>query len=360
MAEPMNADTLVRILRAEGLTVVEHRSWRTHNRNHKGPWGPVNGTMLHHTVSRGDLPSVNLCYDGYAELLGPLCHGVITKDGKVYLVGNGRTNHAGGGDPTVLAQVASEEYGARPSRPQVGNTAGVDGNRRFYGFECVNMGDGKDPWPAVQVDAMVRASAAIARHYRWTEKSTISHAEWSKDKSDPAGPGMPPMPDMRAKIGERLAHPAAWSPDDTQGPNMPTKPDRQMLYRAEDVSLIPNTPYTIYWTVEGQDDGEDHGAGGKTMATNVAYNSVVSLTFTGLGSDEYLDVYPVEEDLSGVQTGAGRTAQVNGRVAGASVTRAVPIIGIVANRLCIQVVNRGSQVVTLTDAQAASQYWPNA
>ena len=35
-----------------------------------------------------------------------------------------------------------------------GSAGAVDGKARFYGFECVNRGDGKDPWPAAQLDAM--------------------------------------------------------------------------------------------------------------------------------------------------------------------------------------------------------------
>lgn len=358
MAEPMTAGTFVQALLAEGVKVVEHRSWRVNNRNHKGPWGPIHGTLLHHTAGHPN-GAVDYCYFGSSDLPGPLCHGVIDKQGTVWLVGNGRTNHAGGGDPTVLAEVTAESYGTRPSRPQVGNTAGVDGNRYFYGFECVNLGDGRDPWPDAQVDAMVRTSAAIARHYRWTEKSTIGHLEWSRDKSDPKGPGdVVAMPNLRAKIAERLEHHASWTPNDQQGLDMP-KPDRQMLYRAEDTQLIPNSPYTIYWTVEGQDDGQGHGGGGKTMATNVCYSTVVTLTLSGLGAGEYVDVYPVEEDATGAQTGAGRTSQIDGRAAGI-VTRSVPVIGIVGQRLAIQVVNRGASVVTMLDAQAASQYWPNA
>ncbi|NUT28113.1 MAG: N-acetylmuramoyl-L-alanine amidase, partial [Streptomyces sp.] len=53
MAKPLSASKLVEILRAEGLTVHEVRNWRTHNRNSKGPWGPVNGVMIHHTVTKG-------------------------------------------------------------------------------------------------------------------------------------------------------------------------------------------------------------------------------------------------------------------------------------------------------------------
>ncbi|NEE52567.1 N-acetylmuramoyl-L-alanine amidase, partial [Streptomyces sp. SID8455] len=34
MATPLSADKLLKALRDEGLHVVEHRSWRTNNRNH--------------------------------------------------------------------------------------------------------------------------------------------------------------------------------------------------------------------------------------------------------------------------------------------------------------------------------------
>src|SRR5690606_11931856 len=122
MAPPLTADQIVKALRAEGLRVVEVRSWRTHNRNHRGPWGPVHGVMIHHTVTSGTQRSVDICYDGYAGLPGPLCLGVIAKDGTVYLVGNGRANHAGLGDDDVLRAVISER--ALPAA----NENNTDGN----------------------------------------------------------------------------------------------------------------------------------------------------------------------------------------------------------------------------------------
>src|SRR5437763_1745739 len=97
MATPMSASKLLEILRAEGLTVHEVRNWRTHNRNTKGPWGPVNGVMIHHTVTSGTEASVNICYNGYSGLPGPLCHGVIDKKGEIHLVGNGRAPARGPG-----------------------------------------------------------------------------------------------------------------------------------------------------------------------------------------------------------------------------------------------------------------------
>jgi hypothetical protein len=196
MATPLTADALVAALRAEGVRVVEHRSWRTHNRNHKGPWGPVNGVIVHHTVTSGTDSSVAMCYDGYAELPGPLCHGVIAKDGTVHLVGHGRANHAGKGDGAVLNAVIRESGLPRPSAND------TDGNTRFYGFECINRGDGDDPWPTAQLAAIERASAAICRAHGWSSASVIGHKEWTNTKIDPLGFG---MGDLRSRVAARLA-----------------------------------------------------------------------------------------------------------------------------------------------------------
>ncbi|WP_399559585.1 N-acetylmuramoyl-L-alanine amidase (plasmid) [Streptomyces chartreusis] len=203
---PPSPSRFADMLRAEGATVIEVGDWETHNRNSKGPWGPVHGVVIHHTVTKGSASTVRICRDGYSGLPGPLCHGVITKDGKVHLVGYGRANHAGLGDPDVLAAVIAE----RSTLP-VDNQATVDGNRAFYGFECENMGDGKDPWPAAQLEAIERVSAAICRHHGWSERSVIGHLEWQPGKSDPRGFT---MDSMRTRIRARL----------TGTPNKPTPP----------------------------------------------------------------------------------------------------------------------------------------
>ncbi|MFF3333255.1 peptidoglycan-binding protein [Streptomyces sp. NPDC002888] len=197
MARPLSADALVSALRAEGVTVVEHTGWRTNNRNHKGSWGPLNGVMIHHTVTSGTTSSVSLCFNGHSALPGPLCHGVIAKDGTVHLVGNGRANHAGVGDPDVLAAVSAER--AKLPAP---NQSTTDGNAHFYGFECVNLGDGKDPWPEAQIDAITRASAALCRAHGWSANSVIGHKEWTSAKIDPRGFT---MTDLRARVAARLA-----------------------------------------------------------------------------------------------------------------------------------------------------------
>ena len=195
MATPMTPATFAAKLRAEGLTVVEVGDWEDHNRNHKGPWGPMNGVMIHHTVTQGSARTVEICRDGYTGLPGPLCHGVITKDGRVHLVGYGRANHAGLGDPDVLRAVMNETV--LPTDDQ----ATVDGNRHFYGFECENLGDGHDPWPEAQLLAIEKVSAAICRYHGWSERSVIGHLEWQPGKSDPRGFT---MAWMRQRIAKRL------------------------------------------------------------------------------------------------------------------------------------------------------------
>lgn len=195
MAPPMSASRFLAALRAEGLTVVEVGDWRTHNRNHKGPWGPVHGVMIHHTVTRGTANTVRLCRDGHSSLPGPLCHGVIAKDGRVHLVGYGRANHAGAGDDDVLRAVIAEH------RLPPDNEATTDGNRHFYGFECENLGDGRDPWPKVQLEAIEKAAAAVCRVHGWTQRSVIGHLEWQPGKVDPRGFT---MASMRERIADRL------------------------------------------------------------------------------------------------------------------------------------------------------------
>lgn len=160
--------------------------------------------MIHHTVTSGTSNTVSICERGYAGLPGPLCHGVIAKDGTVYLIGNGRANHAGRGDGDVLRAVTAER-----SLPSA-NQADTDGNTSFYGFECENLGDGHDPWPAAQLEAIERVSTALCRAHGWSSASVIGHREWQPGKIDPKGFG---MGWLRGQVAARLkGRPTAGEP----------------------------------------------------------------------------------------------------------------------------------------------------
>ncbi|MER7828079.1 N-acetylmuramoyl-L-alanine amidase [Streptomyces sp. NPDC096097] len=111
------------------MNVIERLRWRSHNRNPKGAWGPLNGIMIHHTVTSGTANTLRIYEDGYSGLPGPLCHGVIAKDGTVQLVGYGRAKHAGAGDSDVLDAVVAER--SLPAASQ----ADKDCNAQHLGHE---------------------------------------------------------------------------------------------------------------------------------------------------------------------------------------------------------------------------------
>ncbi|MFE9382394.1 N-acetylmuramoyl-L-alanine amidase [Streptomyces sp. NPDC007025] len=182
MATPMSASAFVSALKREGVKVSERYSgWRTHNRNHVGQWGGVNGVLIHHTAGRG---SRALCYNGRSDLPGPLCHTHLAKDGTATMIGNGRANHAGKVARNAFNAVVNESS----THPRPSASSGtVDGNRHFYGIEIENLGTGHDPYPSVQYDAAVRWAAAICRHHGWTANSVVGHKETSiEGKPDPS------------------------------------------------------------------------------------------------------------------------------------------------------------------------------
>lgn len=202
MATPMSPDEFVAALRAEGVRVTEHTGWRNHNRAGHGAWGPVNGVMIHHTA--GVEPSDgSVVWSGRSDLPGPLAHSYLAKSGVVTMTANGRANHAGGGDPAVLAAVVNETFTSAPAAPRFhdGSAGATDGNAHFYGLEISNLGTTKDPYPAAQYDAAVRWAAAICRHHGWSAKSVIGHKEWSDWKNDPSFN----IQTFRADVAARLA-----------------------------------------------------------------------------------------------------------------------------------------------------------
>ncbi|QKW51679.1 N-acetylmuramoyl-L-alanine amidase [Streptomyces buecherae] len=222
MATPLSPARFRAALTNEGVRVVGEGDWENHNRNHMGAWGPVHGVMIHHTATDADRhDAVGICRHGYADLPGPLCHGVITKDGRTHLVGYGRANHAGGGDVDVLAAVIAERF------PLPADTnARTDGNRYFYGFECENRGDGVDGWPEAQVEAIARAAAGICRAHGWSERSVIGHREWQPGKIDPYGPiGTADGPDLTmTRIRARVAQLLDDDPAPAPAPGKPKPP----------------------------------------------------------------------------------------------------------------------------------------
>lgn len=293
MATPIGAAALVAALEREGVSVREHSGWRTHNRNHKGNWGPVNGVMIHHTAGRD---SLGLVWSGTAGLPGPLCHAHLSKAGTATMVGHGRANHAG-----TVAQNAHSAVVAESSRhPRPDAVEAVDGNQHYYGIEIENLGDGKDPYPAVQYDQAVRWAAAICRAHGWSADSVIGHAEGTRRKIDPSFS----MTTFRRDVTERLSHTPGWggtSPEDDM-------PIRTSLGKTQ-AQPAPWGEWTVVsWDVEHSDPGKQHGDGdhpGYLPKTTSWADFNGRLRLSGLELDDQVQVrYEVHDWKDGKSTGA--------------------------------------------------------
>lgn len=90
--------------RSSGLTVVEVAGWRTRGwRGGDTPDGGMlsrpKGGLTHHTgtalSAQGSYPSLNLVINGRVGVAGPLAQLGLGRDGTVYVIAAGRTNHAG-------------------------------------------------------------------------------------------------------------------------------------------------------------------------------------------------------------------------------------------------------------------------
>jgi hypothetical protein len=208
MATPLSAAKMLAALKAEGLTVHEHAGWKTHNRDAASgkSFGPVIGVLIHHTGGHDDK---ELCFKGRSDLPGPLCHAWLGKTAGLWMIGNGRTNHAGYADIDVLNALREE----KPLPHD--DAAGADGNDCLYGLEIENRGKGGDPYPQAQYRQAVLWAAAICRAHGWSEKSVAGHKECQPGKIDPSFD----MDVFRADVRKQLSKTATVTPKPT-----PSKP----------------------------------------------------------------------------------------------------------------------------------------
>lgn len=200
-------DQYVAALKAEGLSLTAHPAWTEVNR--PGPWNP-HGVIIHHTGPYTSVAQmIDMLRHGRSDLPGPLCHAGGRPSGVIDLIGWHDANHAGMGSQNVLDAVFADR---EPPAPGPDN---VDGNSAFYGLELIHPGDGKTPWPDKQVEGAVRYAAALCRLHGWDENSVIFHRGWTTRKVDPRGLS---LAKFRARVAERLAHKASWSPGVTPVP----------------------------------------------------------------------------------------------------------------------------------------------
>ncbi|NUO59011.1 MAG: N-acetylmuramoyl-L-alanine amidase [Hamadaea sp.] len=213
---PLTAAQIRAAFKKFGVKYREVPGWETRNRAGHGAWGPVVGFMVHHTGDDApDTADRNVIINGRTGLPGPLAQFGGNDDDTIDLIGLGRANHAGTGDPDVLAAVRDESYANYPPQP---NQKTVDGNGRFYGLETYYSGKTRPK----QYASMVNLAAAICDAHGWTGKSVIGHKEWSYTKPDP---GSVDMAQFRRDVDARIkavnsgtpSKPTAPTPDPSLG-----------------------------------------------------------------------------------------------------------------------------------------------
>lgn len=285
MAPPMTADQWLKALRAEGVTdIVEMPGWRTNNRNQIKAFSDVHATMVHHTAGEGaGLPS--LLFNGRADLPGPLCHDYLTRTGRLYLVGNGRANHAG----TVAANAYAAVRDEKSTHPYPDAAEPLDGNSLSYGLECENSGTEGRAWPAAQYDVAVRVQAARCRFHGWGADSVWAHKEATRRK--PVDPRLP-MNDFRSAVAERLRHEPGWNPGKEEADVPLTKDDVKKIFTTDGVIGVPAdwSPGNAEWTAASLliDSGKRLRS---LQASVAAQGAAITALSTALGRvDEALDV----------------------------------------------------------------------
>lgn len=232
MAKPITPDQWLAALRAEGVTdIVEMPGWRSNNRNSIKAFTDVRATMIHHTAGEGSgLP--RLLFDGRDDLPGPLCHDYLDRTGRLYLVGNGRANHAG----TVAANAYAAVRDEKSVHPYPDAAEPLDGNALSYGLECENSGAEGRAWTAVQYDVAVRVQAARCRFHGWSADSVWAHKEATRRK--PVDPRLD-MDDFRAAVAARLDHEPGWSPGEEDDVPL-TAADTKTVWLTDNVVKNPN------------------------------------------------------------------------------------------------------------------------
>ncbi|MCT2594234.1 N-acetylmuramoyl-L-alanine amidase [Streptomyces sp. N2-109] len=246
----------------------------------------MNGAVIHHTAGRN---SLSLCYNGTSSLPGPLCHTHLSKSGTASMLSAGRANHAGSFARNAHDAVVSESA----THPRPSASESVDGNAHYYGIEIENLGDGRDPYPAVQYDAAVRWAAAICRFHGWSADSVIGHKEGTRRKIDPTFS----MDRFRADVAERLKDSAGsddTTPDKEDDNDMP---QYVSLTRTDSHTVEPGKWVAIEFGNEYADDRGDHAKDGSQFVHGPAlYDGTCSLKIEGMDVGAQIQMRAVEID----------------------------------------------------------------
>jgi hypothetical protein len=270
-----------------------------------------------------------------------VCHDFLAKDGTLYVVGHGRTNHAGTTTPAVRDAIIAEQT---PANQRTIGSETVDANDFLFGLEIENKGDGKDPYPAIQMDVAVRWATAIARFYGWGRNSVWGHGEITTRKVDPSFS----MPTFRGRVADRLVinplNPAPAPAPSAPATNGALMNYTSVAYTGGDLDLVAGQTRKVYFDAEYADDSGDHGTGGRSFLTNSEYTGTVSLIATA-------PIPPgVKVRLVRERPGYSDSAEPTTDLVSGTTRQSVSVTGTVAAdwALSLEIVNDSAQRVTFS------------
>jgi len=165
-----DAEWLANVLRNAGCAVVEVPGWK--DRGHsvmQGPFHPRYVMWHHDATPAGPTPgAVDMMVAGRAGLAGPLCNLWVDTVGRCYIIAAGVAYHAGAGGP--YANVPADRMNAASIGIETDHTV-------------------NEPWPAVQLAGLRRATAAILRYLgQPPNPGLLFHRTWAPTrKIDPDG-----------------------------------------------------------------------------------------------------------------------------------------------------------------------------
>lgn len=224
-----------------GIPYKAYKSdWRTHNRGTRGDgWGPINGFLVHNFGSDpSDATSLAYLYNGDLArgMPGPLSQFAIDDTGIVWLIGWGRANHGGVGDPAFLDAMIYDRL-PMTADYKPATYGSVDMNAHTYGVEMLY---GSAPTDA-QRKTVVRLCAALMDAHGYGATSVGGHRESTTSRSDPVGFSMGPL---RTEIAALLkAGPSGTQPTTTEELIVATEEDARVLLTGSAIMknvLAPN------------------------------------------------------------------------------------------------------------------------
>lgn len=174
----MSAEALLQAHIDAGLQAQPYGRWFERGTPWGGGDGP-DGIMHHHTAAPVPFPT--------HRLIGSKLKANIQTQpsGQIWLLAYNACNYSSGpGNFGVLRDV---RLGIVPTANAVdrGLTDNINGNPHFWNYENDHYGQGQ-LLPQVQFDAIVESTKIVAAHFGLDAPTqTISHAEWTKRKTDP-------------------------------------------------------------------------------------------------------------------------------------------------------------------------------